>query len=292
MTFWPLFLLSVRALNSHAGPLLDEYELVDLGDLPQPSLNSFSDSLPNRIFPFRVKRDLSRQQIPGGDIYRRYGQQASTLSSAVREQLPREVHASDFHCHGHKLLKDVMIDFSCFSPKTLLKFKIIMKRPSLDQGFKVGYVFDSWGSPVLPRICSARSGGLTPVPEKRRIWPTETTPSQEEEKNTPVCFSFSFTKIQKVWYRILWVSIKNDCTVINNICLQIRPHGDSGQRKSDWNGQSKLLLLFVPNIGNNRFPIAKVKLQTASVKSREVSQCLDWVWLVFVYQNFKLLAQC
>ena len=27
MTFWPLFLLSVRALNSHAGPLLDEYEL-------------------------------------------------------------------------------------------------------------------------------------------------------------------------------------------------------------------------------------------------------------------------
>merc|ERR1712029_26783 len=89
MSFWPLFLLSVRALNSHAGPLLDEYELVDLGDLPQSSLNSFSDSLPNKIFPFRVKRDLSRQQIPGGDIYRRYGQQASTLSSAGREQLPR-----------------------------------------------------------------------------------------------------------------------------------------------------------------------------------------------------------
>merc|ERR1712110_1019342 len=69
MSFWPLFLLSVRALNSHAGPLLDDYELVDLGDLPQPSLGSFADSLPNQIFPFRVKRDLSRRQLRGGDIY-------------------------------------------------------------------------------------------------------------------------------------------------------------------------------------------------------------------------------
>ena len=72
---------------------------------------------------------------------------------------------------------------------------------------------------------------------------------------------------------------KRMIVLINNTCLQIRPHGDSDPRKSDWNGQ----ILFVPNIGNNRFPIAKVKLQTAPVKSRAVSQCLDWVWLVFVY---------
>ena len=114
MSFWPLFLLSVRALNSHAGPLLDEYELVDIGDLPQPSLGSFADSLPNQIFPFRVKRDLSRQQLRGGDIYRRYSQ-VTTPSSAGRDQFPRKVQASDFHCRGHKILRTVKIDFLAFN---------------------------------------------------------------------------------------------------------------------------------------------------------------------------------
>ena len=107
MSFWPLFLLSVRALNSHAGPLLDEYELVDLGDLPQPSLGSFADSLPNQMFPFRVKRDLSRQQIRGGDLYRRYSQVTTPTS--------RKVQASDFHCRGHKILRTVKIDCLAFN---------------------------------------------------------------------------------------------------------------------------------------------------------------------------------
>ena len=44
LPLFPLFLLSVRALNSHAGPLLDEYELVEL-DLPQPELPSLGDTL-------------------------------------------------------------------------------------------------------------------------------------------------------------------------------------------------------------------------------------------------------
>ena len=44
LPLFPLFLLSVRALNSHAGPLLDEYELVEL-DLPQPELPSLGDTI-------------------------------------------------------------------------------------------------------------------------------------------------------------------------------------------------------------------------------------------------------
>ena len=55
MTVWPLFLLSMRALNSHAAPLLDEYELVDLPELP--SLDTgLSD-----LLPFRQKRDVDSQ---------------------------------------------------------------------------------------------------------------------------------------------------------------------------------------------------------------------------------------
>lgn len=101
MTFWPLFLLSVRALNSHAGPLLDEYELgmiltpdkyIFIGsylmqfifnsnllctsgvkfhclvDLPQPQLPTFSDSLDSFLpFKFRHKRDAERYPSPGYD---------------------------------------------------------------------------------------------------------------------------------------------------------------------------------------------------------------------------------
>ena len=44
LPLFPLFLLSVRALNSHAGPLLDDYELVEL-DLPQPELPSLGDTI-------------------------------------------------------------------------------------------------------------------------------------------------------------------------------------------------------------------------------------------------------
>ena len=55
MTVWPLFLLSMRALNSHAAPLLDEYELVELPELP--SLHTgLSD-----LLPFRQKRDVDSQ---------------------------------------------------------------------------------------------------------------------------------------------------------------------------------------------------------------------------------------
>ena len=57
MTVWPLFLLSMRALNSHAGPLLDEYELVELPELPQPDLaTSLHD-----LIPFRQKREAGNQ---------------------------------------------------------------------------------------------------------------------------------------------------------------------------------------------------------------------------------------
>ena len=59
MTVWPLFLLSMRALNSHAAPLLDEYEVVEveLPELPQPDLNT---DLADIILPFRQKREAER----------------------------------------------------------------------------------------------------------------------------------------------------------------------------------------------------------------------------------------
>merc|ERR1719412_3037088 len=57
MTVWPLFLLSMRALNSHAAPLLDEYEVVEV-ELPQPELNT---DLADIILPFRQKREAERQ---------------------------------------------------------------------------------------------------------------------------------------------------------------------------------------------------------------------------------------
>ena len=68
MTVWPLFLLSMRALNSHAGPLLDEYEVVevDLPELPQPELNT---DLADILLPFRQKREAERQySLPPRDI--------------------------------------------------------------------------------------------------------------------------------------------------------------------------------------------------------------------------------
>ena len=81
MTVWPLFLLSMRALNSHAGPLLDEYEVVevDLPELPQPELHT---DLADILLPFRKKREAERQysQAPR-DI--RYGRGLCTLQSPL-----------------------------------------------------------------------------------------------------------------------------------------------------------------------------------------------------------------
>ena len=81
MTVWPLFLLSMRALNSHAAPLLDEYEVVEveLPELPQPELHS---DLADILLPFRQKREADSRQYSSSPRDVRY---CALICSDIRD---------------------------------------------------------------------------------------------------------------------------------------------------------------------------------------------------------------
>jgi len=133
MTFWPLFLLSVRALNSHAGPLLDQYEL-DV-ELPEPQIPTFSDSFSD-YFPFRQLKRHRRE----ADRYESYNQQYGSASDNSYYSRSDQGTASYYPHQGHQLQDTVQRSHQDVYPHQQFQQQPLIKKKRKTFSFALPFI--------------------------------------------------------------------------------------------------------------------------------------------------------